>query len=157
MLVRRALRPLVFALPFLAGAAAVSLLPAGASLESAAYAKTNRDSPYTYEQTWNGAVRLIRVDLGYKIEEKDERNGYLLFEYEDKGTKGQGSIEMFRGDKSVRVVCTLPKFPSYHEIVILDRLERKLREEYGPPPEKPKPPPDAGDAGDDADGGDGGS
>lgn len=157
MQLRRALRPLVFALPFLAGAAAVSLLPRGASLESAAYAKTTRDSPYSYEQTWNAAVRLIRVDLGYTIQEKDERNGYLLFDYEDRGTKGLGSVEMFRGDKSVRVVCTLPKFPSYHEIVILDRLDRKLRDDYGPPPEKPTPPPDAGDAGDNGDAADGGT
>lgn len=153
MLARRTLRLAVIVLPFLAGVAAVELLPTGTALESPAFAKTSRDSPYSFEQTWNSAVRLLRVDLGYKIDEKDERNGYLLFEYEDKGVKGGGSIEMFRGDKAVRIVCQLPKFPSYHEIVILDRLEKKLREEYGPPPEKPKPPPDAGGA--DADANDG--
>lgn len=152
MLARRTLRLAVLVLPFLAGVAAVELLPAGTALESPAFAKTSRDSPYAFEQTWNSAVRLLRVDLGYKIDEKDERNGYLLFEYEDKGVKGGGSIEMFRGDKAVRVICQLPKFPSYHEVVILDRLEKKLREEYGPPPEKLKPPPDAGAP--DADSGD---
>ncbi len=157
MLARRTLRLAVLVLPFLAGAAVVGLLPAGSTLEATAYAKTSRDSPYTFEQTWNTAVRLIRVDLGYKIDEKDERNGYLLFEYEDKGVKGSGSVEMFRGDKAVRVVCQLPKFPSYHEVIILDRLEKKLREEYGPPPERPKPPPDAGGGDAEGDANDAGS
>lgn len=153
MLPRRVLRLALIALPFLAGAAAVQLLPRDAGLVSEAYAKTARDSPYAYEQTWNTAVRLVRVDLGYKIVEKDEKSGYVLFEYEDKGVKGSGSLELFKGEKAVRVICQLPKFPSYHEVVILDRLEKKLREEYGPPPEKPRPPPDGGsDAG--ADGAD---
>jgi hypothetical protein len=153
MLHRRALRLALVALPFLAGAAAVRLLPGDAGLVSEAQAKTTRDSPYSYEQTWNTAVRLVRVDLGYKIVEKDEKSGYVLFEYEDKGVKGSGSLELFKGEKAVRVICQLPKFPSYHEIVILDRLEKKLREEYGPPPEKPKPAPDGGADGD-PDGGD---
>jgi hypothetical protein len=151
------LKVALIALPFLAGVAAGRQQLHGGLLESVASAKTTRDSPYTYDQTWNTAVRLIRVDLGYKIDEKDEKNGYLLFEYEDKGVKGSGSIELLKGESSVRVICQLPKFPSYHEIVILDRLEKKLREEYGPPPEKPKPQPDAGTPDGDNDGGDAGN
>jgi hypothetical protein len=143
---RHLVRAIVIAAPFAACAAAYGLVPAGPTAESLALAKSNFDSPYSFEQTWNSAVRLVRVDLGLKIEEKDDKNGYMLFEYEDRGTKGTGSIEVLKGEKAVRVICNLPKFPSYHEARILDRLEKKLRDEYGPPPEKPKPQPDAGPA-----------
>lgn len=112
-------------------------------------AKSTYDSPYSYAQTWNTALRLVRVDLGLKVVEKDEQAGYILFEYGDKG--GTASIELLKQASSVRVVCQIPKYPSYHEIVVLDRLTRKLKDEHGTPPEKAKPPadtglPEAGDA-----------
>jgi hypothetical protein len=43
--------------------------------------------------------------------------------------------------------------PRYHEQVLVDSLVRKMRQEYGDPPERPKtpalPPVDAGADGDD--------
>lgn len=109
-----------------------------------AEAKQHLESLYTYDQTWNTALRLVRVDLEMKIVEKDDKAGFILFEYVDKGTTSSGSLEFLKGEKSIRVICQIPKFPSYHEIALLDRLSRKLKDEYGAPPEKPKPPVDAG-------------
>jgi hypothetical protein len=140
----RALRRLLVPLALLSGAATVAtFLPSG-WIEGEARAKSGYDSLYTYDQTWNSALRLVRVDLGYKIVEKDEKAGYILFEYVDKGTTSNASIELLPNDRAIRVVCQIPKFPSYHEAVVLDRLARKLKEEHGAPVEKPKPQPDAG-------------
>ncbi len=85
-------------------------------VERDAFAKVGMESAYTYEQTWNSTLRLLRVDLGYKIVEKDEAAGYILFEYTDKGTVSNASIELLRGSSTIRVVCQIPKFPSYHEV-----------------------------------------
>ena len=122
------------------GAAAAFVCIVVVARDSAA--KSTYDSPYSFEQTWTTALRLVRVDLGYKIVEKDEQAGYILFEYGDKG--GNASLELFKTDKGVRVTCQMPKYPSYHEVVVLDRLGKKLKDEHGTPPEKPKPPPDTG-------------
>lgn len=140
---RRLLVPLVIV------AAATALARSGppevASLvEREAHAKSGMESGYTWEQTWNTTLRLLRVDLGYKVLEKDEAAGYVLFEYADKGATSSASIELLKGAATIRVVCQIPKFPSYHESVVLDRLSRKLKNEFGAPPDKPKSPPDAG-------------
>ena len=144
MHLRRALLSLGLVLPIAAGSLAIAVISHDDGGMPEANAKQTYDSLYSYEQTWNTALRLIRVDKGYKIIEKDEKAGFVLFEYVDKETTASGSMELLRGEKSVRVICQIPKFPSYHEIAMLDRLARKLKDEYGAPPEKPKPPPDAG-------------
>ncbi len=131
---------------------------AGVLTVASATAKTQYDSPYGYDKTWNAAVRLVRVDLGLKVLEKDEQNGYLLFEY--RSTEGgpkatNGSFEIIRPAQpraqDVKVVVQLPQMPRYHEQVLVDQLTRKMRDEYGdPPPRKrddPPPPPDAGPEG----------
>jgi hypothetical protein len=123
-------------------------------------ARTSYDSAYGFDRTWNAAIRLVRVDMGLKVLEKDDTTGYLMFEYKSPGTGGKpssGSMEFVRSrepDSPVRVVVQLPQMPSFHEQVMLDSLVRKMRTEYGEPPEKPhqapvQPPPDGG-----ADGGD---
>ena len=121
---------------------------------SVAEGKSSYDSPYGYERTWNATLRFIRVDLGLKILEKDDANGYVLFEYrasEGEKKTTSGSFELIRGSSAnarpddVRVVAQLPLMPRYHEQVLLDSLARKMRAEYGEPPE-PRAPvaPDAG-------------
>lgn len=141
---RRLLVPTAATIALVAGAAPFALFaPRGCTVREA-HAKSGMESPYTYDQTWNTALRLVRVDLGFKIIERDDKAGYILFEYLDKGTTSSASLELLRGEATVRVVCQIPKFPSYHEAVVLDRLSRKLKEEHGAPPEKPKPAPDAG-------------
>lgn len=143
-MLRRLLVPTAASITMLVGAATVAVFGPREWIEREAHAKSGMESLYRYDQTWNTALRLVRVDLGLKIVEKDEKAGYILFEYVDKGTVSSASIELLPNEHSIRVVCQIPKFPSYHESVVLDRLARKLKEEHGAPPEKSKPAPDAG-------------
>jgi hypothetical protein len=138
---------LVGVLSGLVVSAAVALTAGHAS------AKSTYESPYGYERTWNAALRLVRVDNGWKVTEKDDQNGYLLFDYTSPGnTKPYpGTMELVRGqepDSPVSVLVQLPAMPQYHEQVLLDKLAAKMRREYGDPPvhRKPSPPvePDAG-------------
>lgn len=122
-----------------------------------ALAATSFESPYTLDQTWGTAVRLLRVDMGLEITEKDQAHGYLLFKYTTMGA-GQkvhtGSVEMVKSPReTVRVTVQISSLPSYHEQLILDKLARKLFSEYGDPPKRPDPSPaPPGDGGPDAEG-----
>jgi hypothetical protein len=132
-----------------AGVAAAFLATATLANATATY-----ESLYGYDRTWNAAVRLVRVDNGWKVTEKDDANGYLLFEYRSsEGIKSTpGSLELARGPsptEPVRVVVRLSQMPRYHEQVLIDALAAKMRREYGPPP-SPRPPPPGADAGADA-------
>jgi hypothetical protein len=111
-----------------------------------ASARSSYDSSYGYERTWNAALRLVRVDLGFKVTEKDETNGYLMFEYRSSEAHGAspGSIELVRGkdaDAPVEVIVQLAQMPRYHEQVLVDSLARKMHQEYGDPPAHPPPAP----------------
>ena len=114
--------------------------------ESDASAKSGYDSAYGFERTWNAGMRLVRVDLGLKITEKDDSAGYLLFEYKspESGKPCPGSMEFIRSakDGSVHVVVQITQMPGYHEQVLVEQLARKLRNEYGEPPRRPPPPRD---------------
>ncbi len=136
----------------------VSAIGVGAAIAMTAPgadAKSAFESPYGYERTWNAALRFVRVDNGWKVTEKDDQSGYLLFEYRSpESTKtSPGSLELVRGggrDTPVSVLVQLPQMPRYHEQVLLDALASKMRREYGEPPAHRKsedPPVDAGDAG----------
>ena len=119
-----------------------------------ARAKSSYESAYGYDRTWNAGMRLVRVDLGLKISEKDEGAGYLLFDYvsPESGKKPvPGSMEFIRSRESgaVRVIVQIPQMPGYHEQVLVDSLARKLRNEYGDPPKKPPIAPAPKDAGPD--------
>jgi hypothetical protein len=119
-------------------------------------ARSSFDSAYGFERTYNAALRLVRIDMGLKVTEKDDQSGYLMFEYRgpDTGPKAtSGSMEFIRPrepDGPVRVVVQLPQMPRYHEQVLVDSLARKMKQEYGDPPERPRipkappPPVDAG-------------
>jgi hypothetical protein len=116
-----------------------------------AEAKSTYESPYGYDRTWNAALRLVRVDNAWKITEKDDASGYILFEYKSpENTKATpGSLELVRGrdpNAGVNVLAQLPQMPHYHEQVLLDALASKMRREYGDPTPRKKaaPPPDAG-------------
>jgi len=113
-------------------------------MPSEAQARKQTDHRYHYEQVWSAAVRLVRVDLRYPIEDQDPSIGYVLFQYQDRGRAYPGSIELVRtrveGVEYVRTVVQIPSMPSYVEQMLLDRLERKLRAEFGAPPERPRPP-----------------
>jgi hypothetical protein len=121
--------------------------------EGPANAKSAYDSAYGFDRTWNAGLRLVRVDLGLKVTEKDDTNGYLLFDYRspESGQKPvPGSMEFIKGkDGQVRVVVQIAQMPGYHEQVLVDSLSRKLRTEYGDPPKKPPIPAAPKDAGPD--------
>jgi hypothetical protein len=126
-----------------------------------AEARSGFESGYGFERTYNAALRLIRIDMGLKITEKDDKTGYIVFDYKsaDVGNKvSSGSIEFVRSndaDGPVSVVVQLSQMPRYHEQVLVDSLVRKMRQDYGEPPERKKPAPapekPAGDAGTDGD------
>ncbi len=130
-------------------AAAILVLPAAPASARSAY-----ESAYGFDRTWNAGLRLVRVDLGLKVTEKDDANGYLLFDYKspESGQKPvPGSMEFIKGkDGAVRVVVQITQMPGYHEQVLVDNLQRKLRNEYGDPPRKPPVPAAPKDAGPDA-------
>lgn len=123
---------------------------------SGADAKATCRSPYGYDRTWNAAIRLVRVDNGWRVTEKDEANGYLLFEYTSPENKkpAAGSLELIRdGDGTVDVVVQIAQMPRYHEQVLIDALAAKMRREYGDPPARPRRDPSEApfDGGDSAD------
>lgn len=136
--------------------AAAALPPGLAFVASDAEASAAYDSPYTYEQTFGTALRLVRVDLGLKVTEKDAELGYVLFEYTspESGKRATpGSFEFVRNERGVLVTAQLPAMPQYHEQVLVDRLARKLATEYGEPPRRASPPPAAPSPDGGADGG----
>jgi len=140
---RRFVGPM-FCTALLAGSILLSTTPREAG------ASTGYASSYTFEQTWGTSVRLVRVDLGLTITEKDPEHGYLLFEYTspESGKRiHSGSIEIVRsGNDAVLVTVNLRTMPSYHERMIVDALAKKLQVEYGDPPKRPEPPPPAEEA-----------
>ncbi len=109
-----------------------------------ASARVSFESPYTQEQTYNAALRLVRVDLGFNVTEKDPKAAYVLFDYKsgESGSKTTpGSIEVIGGAKVIRVVVQLAQMPRYHEQIIADALTKKMHDDYGEPPPPPPPPP----------------
>jgi len=125
----------------------VALLACGVLLASAALARVEGNSEYSKAQTFSGALRYLRVDLGYEVVEKDPDSAYLVFKYVPPGQpKGEaiGTVEVIEAGDRVRVFVRIPRMPEYHETVLRDGLLRKLRDEYGAPtprkPEKPEKP-----------------
>ena len=133
---------------FVAGLLAALWLPA-----APASARLSSEYTYTYDQLWGAAVRMVAVDFRFPISERDPEIGFLLFEYRDQGRAYHGSLELVRtegphGTPQVRVVVQVQNMPTYVERMMLDRLTRKLADEYGTPPptrRPPAPPPRASD------------
>lgn len=102
-----------------------------------AMARTKGEVTYPFTSVWTTLVRLVRVDLGCAITEKDKDEGYVLFDYQDAGRTVPGTIELVRTKRGsveqVSLVVQIPAMPTYVERMVIDRLERKLREELGAP------------------------
>ena len=98
---------------------------------------TVRESTYPYERIWSTAVRFLRVDSGYTLVEQDKETGYVLFEYQDAGRTLNGALEIYpvtkNGITTVSVGLRIQQMPSYVESLLMDKLVRKLRDEYGTP------------------------
>ncbi|MFW6066752.1 MAG: hypothetical protein ACOC97_00320 [Myxococcota bacterium] len=126
---------------------AMMLLAAAVLLAAppSAHARMDTELRYRFAQAWGAAVRLVRVDYGFPIRDRDEEVGYLLFDYRDGDRSYPASFELVKvrahGEERVKVALTIPDMPSYIERMILDKLERKLEKDYGEPP-PPRPAPD---------------
>lgn len=120
----------------------LALALACCSLSAAAQARVEGGSSYTKAQTFSGALRLLRVDRGYEVVEKDVDAAYVLFRYPLPGQKelANGALEVVETTSGVKVFVQLARMPAYHETLLRDALLKKLREDYGPPPPKPAPP-----------------
>lgn len=128
----------------------------GFGLAGEADAKASFDSFYTLEQTYNAALRLVRVDMGLKVTERDPDAAYLLFDYKSPETGSRvvpGAIELVKSGRAVKVVVQLSQMPRYHEQVMADSLAKKLSDDYGEAPARPAPPPPPSEDGGTADAG----
>lgn len=109
---------------------------------SEAFARSEKSVAYAREQAWPTAVRYLAVDERAKITEKDVDAGYILFEIVDDGKKYKGSLELATvtvdGRTGVKLILQIEDRPSWVELQMLTKLERKLRAELGSPP--PRPP-----------------
>ncbi len=113
------------------------------STPSGAGARRTDAHAYRFEQVWSTAIRLLRVDYGFPVRDRDPDIGYLLFDYTDRGRSHPGSLELVpfeadNGQPQVRVTLSVPAMPAYIERMILDKLERKLREDHGEPLPAPR-------------------
>jgi len=106
-------------------------------------ARSEKTVGWTAARVFPAAVRFLRVDEGVTIVEKDAEAGYVMFELTDEGQTFPGALELVAlDDGKLRLVLRIEDRPDYMEVGMLDRLERKLRDELGPPPrtDKPKAP-----------------
>jgi hypothetical protein len=120
------------------------MLLAAALFAASATARVGGESEYSKAQTYSGALRYLRVDLGYEVVERDPDAAYLIFRYQlpgqAKGNAVTGTVEIVDTDGHVKLFVQIPTMPEYHERVLRDGLVRKLHDEYGaPPPHKPPP------------------
>jgi hypothetical protein len=127
----------------------VAILIAGALvlLAESATARVGGDADYSKAQTYSGALRYLRVDLGYEVTERDPDAAYLIFRYRIPGQNAQkegatGTVEIVDADGQTKLFVQIPAMPEYHERVLRDGLMKKLRDEYGVPARKPAPPPE---------------
>ena len=124
--------------PRLAACALALLLSAGV-----ANARSEKTLAYQRDQAWPAAVRFLRVDAKLKVIEKDADAGYVLFEYREDNKTFRGSLEVIDivkdSRKLIRFVVTIEDRPSWVEVEMLTRLERKLRAELGEPAPAPTP------------------
>ncbi len=120
-----------------------------AGLAGAAAARSEKTLAYPRDAAWAAAVRFLAVDERLKIVGKDAEAGYVLFELPEEGKVFRGALEVIAtaegGRPVVRFVLTIEDRPSWLEVAMLRRLERKLRIELGSPapPPAPKDPPRA--------------
>lgn len=122
------------------------------------YLEQARTLSYPYDQVWPTAIRYLRVDRKYAVEEKDEDAGFIVFSFPAGDGEGSGSLEMFQiedasGRPSVKILANTTAGPVHLPNAILDGIDAKLRKERGlpapPPPKDQEPPPPREDQPDD--------
>jgi hypothetical protein len=110
-----------------------------------AEARSEKTLAYQRDPAWQAAVRFLRIDAKLKVIEKDADAGYVIFEYTEEKKTFRGSLEVIDvvkdNRKLTRFVVTIEDRPSWVEIELLTKLERKLRAELGTPAPTPSAPP----------------
>lgn len=110
-----------------------------------AEARSEKTLAYQRDPAWQAAVRFLRIDAKLKVIEKDADAGYVIFEYTEEKKTFRGSLEVIDvvkdNRKLTRFVVTIEDRPTYVEIELLTKLERKLRAELGTPAPQPTAPP----------------
>jgi hypothetical protein len=120
-----------------AAVAALGIVLVLALLPAEVAARSERVVGWPADRVFATAVRFLRIDEGVRIVERDAEAGYILFELSDDGKAYRGALELVIVDeRTLRMVLRLDDRPAYMEIGMLDRLERKLRVELGPPPRR---------------------
>ncbi len=103
-----------------------------------AAAKTKRDFDVNYDILYYTCVRLIRVDMNWKIVDKDKEAGYILFEFSAKDIPPtRASVELLRSaapakknaPDPITVQVTVGAASSIEERMFLSDLSKKLKEE----------------------------
>lgn len=114
----------------------------GALAAAPAEAKSEKQLGYSPSAVWGPLVRFVRVDENLKILDRDQEAGYLIFELVQDKKTFRGSIEIIAAtkDHGVRLILDVADRPSYVEVAMLERLERKLTSELGPAPSPPPAP-----------------
>lgn len=108
-----------------------------------------RQVRYRWSQVWRSAMRLIRVDQGWSVDDASQEAGYLLF-HDPAASQSptRGSIELIAlGDKDsgagLRIRAKVSNAGTHAAFTLLKALEQKLRADFGPPrPPAPKKPED---------------
>jgi hypothetical protein len=109
---------------------------------SPGWARSEKLLGYAPEAVWSPLVRFVRVDENLKILDKDAEAGYIVFELRQDKKVFRGSVEVIAASKDhgVRLILDITDRPSYVEVAMLERIERKLLAELGPAPSPPRRP-----------------
>src|SRR5687768_3511172 len=88
-------------------------------------ARVQQDERYAPDLAWNAAIRMLRVDMGFKILERDRDAGFILFTYRDGSHHSPGALEIIptrvEGISGTRVIVQLSQMPTYAERHIATR------------------------------------
>lgn len=139
-----------------------SAIHSQASARPLALLENRRVISYPMQHAWPTAIRYLKVDRGFEVDDHDREAGYMLFTFPLPGKRtGSGSLEMFEtedssGRPSVSIAVNTGAGPVHLPHAILDGIAAKLRAERGqpaaPPPPSEKPdenPPEQDDPNDD--------
>lgn len=139
------------------GSTSTHIAEAGTSGPAPLLLQQRRELSYPFEQVWPAAIRYLRVDRGYEIEDRDADAGYLMFKFPVERGEGHGALELVRvedaaGRPSVSMAINTSAGPSHLPHTLLEGIAQKVRQERGQPAPPPKPPeaPPRDDDGDDS-------
>lgn len=120
--------------------------PAAQTTQARPGLEAKRHTKYRWTQVWQSAMRLVRVDKGWTIEDANQEAGFLLFhDAKTNDYPAQGSIELIPqgerdDDANILVRAKVNNSGTHAAFLLLEALEKKLRADFGPPPRKRKAP-----------------